>query len=213
MDKKTKILATVGPASDSVEVLEGLIRAGVNVFRLNFSHGSHDYHASTLSKIREAEAKVGKKVGVLQDICGPKIRVGKLEEDFYLESGDTLYFTKEQIVGKKREAGKYELCINQPQILDMLKVGEYIYLYDGNIRVHVTEIGTNIVAIVENSGKLSSNKGVNFPNTVINIEVITPKDEADLLWGAQNGVDFVAVSFVQSAKDILHVRKILEEHK
>lgn len=213
MDKKTKILATVGPASDSVEILEGLIRAGVNVFRLNFSHGSHEYHASTLAKIREAEAKVGKKVGVLQDICGPKIRVGKLEEDFMLVAGDKLYFTKEQIVGKRVKEGMYELCINQPQILDMLKVGEYIYLYDGNIRARVVETGKNIVTEVENSGKLSSNKGVNFPNTVINIEVITPKDEADLLWGAQNGVDFVAVSFVQNANDILHVRSILNEHK
>ncbi|AHJ11942.1 pyruvate kinase [Sulfurospirillum multivorans] len=213
MDKKTKILATVGPASDSVEILEGLIRAGVNVFRLNFSHGTHEYHASTLAKIREAEKNVQKKVGVLQDICGPKIRVGKLEDDFYLEPGDHIHFTKEQIVGKKLEEGKYELCINQPQILDMLKEGEYIYLYDGNIRAKVIEIGDKIVTQVENSGKLSSNKGVNFPNTVINIEVITPKDEADLRWGAENDVDFVAVSFVQSAKDILQARKILKEHK
>ncbi len=213
MDKKTKILATVGPASDSVEILEGLINAGVNVFRLNFSHGTHEYHASTLQKIREAEKNTQKKVGVLQDICGPKIRVGKLEEDFLLESGDKIFFTKEQIVGKKLNNTEYELCINQPQILDMLKVGEYIYLYDGNIRVKVIGVGDKIVTEVENNGKLSSNKGVNFPNTVINIEVITPKDEHDLLWGAQNGVDFVAVSFVQSAKDILHVRSILKEHK
>lgn len=213
MDKKTKILATVGPASDSVEILEGLIRAGVNVFRLNFSHGTHAYHTSTLEKIRQAEANVGKKVGVLQDICGPKIRVGKLESDFFLVQGDKLFFKKEIIEGKKIAEGAYELCINQPHILEMLKVGEYIYLYDGNIRARVIEIGENIVTEVENKGKLSSNKGVNFPNTVINIEVITPKDEIDLLWGAQNGVDFVAVSFVQSAKDILHVRSILKEHK
>ena len=213
MDKKTKILATVGPASDSVEVLEGLIKAGVNVFRLNFSHGTHEYHGSTLAKIREAEANLGQKVGVLQDICGPKIRVGKLEEDFLLESGDRLYFSKEEIVGKKIEENGYALSINQPQILDMLKIDEYIYLYDGNIRARVIEVGENVVTMVENSGKLSSNKGVNFPNTVINIEVITPKDEADLLWGAQNGVDFVAVSFVQSAKDILHVKSILKNHK
>lgn len=212
MYKKTKILATVGPASDSVEILEGLINAGVNVFRLNFSHGTHEYHASTLAKIREAEKNVKRKVGVLQDICGPKIRVGKLEEDFLLVAGDTVCFVKEEIVGKKLREGKYQLCINQPQILDMLKIDEYIYLYDGNIKARVIEVGEKIVTVIENNGKLSSNKGVNFPNTVINIEVITPKDEADLLWGAQNGVDFVAVSFVQSAKDILHVREILKAH-
>ena len=213
MYKKTKILATVGPASDSVEVLAGMIEAGANVFRLNFSHGSHEYHASTLAKIREAEEITGRKVGVLQDICGPKIRVGKLEEDFFLEANDLLYFTKEQIVGKKLGEGKYELCINQPQMLDMLKVDEYIYLYDGNIRVRVIEIGKHVVAVVENHSKLSSNKGVNFPNTVINIEVITPKDKEDLRWGAQHGVDFIAISFVQNAQDILNAKSILEEHK
>jgi len=213
MNKKTKILATIGPASDSVEVLEGLIKAGVNVFRLNFSHGTHEYHASTLAKIREAEKKVGIKVGVLQDICGPKIRVGKLADDFFLKEGDKLYFTKKEIVGKKLTDTTYELCINQPQILDMLKVGEYIYLYDGNIRAKVIEIGKNIVTEIENSGKLSSNKGVNFPNTVINIEVITPKDEADLLWGTQHDIDFVAVSFVQSAKDVLRAKTILTNNK
>ena len=213
MYKKTKILATVGPASDSVDVLAGMIEVGVNVFRLNFSHGSHEYHASTLAKIREAEARVGRKVGVLQDICGPKIRVGKLEEDFFLEENDILYFIKEQIVGKKLEQGKYELCINQPQILDMLSVGDYIYLYDGNIRVRVIESDKKVVAVVENHGKLSSNKGVNFPNTVINIDVITPKDKEDLRWGAEHGVDFVAISFVQSAQDILYAKSILKEHK
>ena len=212
MYKKTKILATVGPASDSVEILEGMINAGVNVFRLNFSHGTHAYHAETLAKIRQAEKNVHRKVGVLQDICGPKIRVGKLKEDFFLEAGDKIWFLKEEILGEKIDDKEYRLCINQPQILDMLKVGEYIYLYDGNIRAKVIQIGDKILTEVENNGKLSSNKGVNFPNTVINIDVITSKDEEDLLWGAQNGVDFVAVSFVQSAKDVLQVREILRKH-
>ncbi|MDD3463047.1 MAG: pyruvate kinase [Sulfurospirillaceae bacterium] len=212
MEKKTKILATVGPASDSAEVLEGLINAGVNVFRLNFSHGTHEYHLSTLKKIREAEKRVGRKVGVLQDICGPKIRVGKLEEDFYLKSGDTVRFVKEIIVGKKIGESEYVLCINQPEILDMMKEGEYIYLYDGNIRAKVISVKDEIVTQIENNGKLSSNKGVNFPNTVISIDVITEKDKKDLLWGAQNDIDFVAVSFVQSAKDVLQVRDILTSH-
>ncbi len=101
MIKKTKILATVGPASDSIEVLEKLIKAGVNVFRLNFSHGTHEYHSNTLKKIREASKNVKIKVGVLQDICGPKVRVGKLEEDFHLKTGDRVIFTKETIIGKK----------------------------------------------------------------------------------------------------------------
>ncbi|WP_458700994.1 pyruvate kinase [Sulfurospirillum sp. 1307] len=211
--KKTKILATVGPASDNIEVLEGLIKAGVNAFRLNFSHGTHEYHSQTIEKIREASKNVGIKVGILQDICGPKIRVGKLKSDFLLKKGDKLIFVKDDIVGEQTSENSYKLCINQPQILDMLKVDEYIYLYDGIIKAKVVSIGEEILTVVENDGKLSSNKGVNFPNTVINIDVITPKDEKDLLWGARNGVDFVAVSFVQNANDVLKVKEILKKYK
>ncbi|DAB34663.1 MAG TPA: pyruvate kinase [Sulfurospirillum sp. UBA12182] len=213
MDKKTKILATVGPASDKLEILEGMIKAGVNVFRMNFSHGTHEYHSQTLQKIRQASENVGIKVGVLQDICGPKVRVGMLKEDFLLKSGDEVTFVKEIIEGEKIAEGRYKLCINQPEILNMLKTGEYIYLYDGNIRAKVIQTGEQIVTKIENDGKLSSNKGVNFPNTVINIEVITEKDKKDLLWGAQNGVDFVAVSFVQNANDVRKAKNILAEYK
>jgi len=213
MNKKTKILATIGPASDSLEILEGLIKAGVNVFRLNFSHGTHEYHLQTIKKIREASKNTNIKVGVLQDICGPKVRVGKLESSFYLKKGDKLVFTKESIEGKKIDDNSYRVCINQPNILDMIKDGEYIYMCDGSIRAKVISIDGDVTTCIDNDGKLSSNKGVNFPNTVINIEVITPKDEKDLLWGAQNDVDFVAISFVQNANDVLKARGLLEGFK
>ncbi len=211
MKKKTKILATVGPASDSSSVLEGLVRAGVDVFRLNFSHGTHAYHLKTLNKIRQIEKKVGKKIGILQDICGPKIRVESLKEDFDLKSGDLLEFSRKSIIGKRSKKGKYKLSINQPGVLDMLKEDEYIYLYDGKIRTKIVEVGKHVVARVENSGTLSSNKGVNFPNTKININVITKKDKKDLEWGVENGVDFVAISFVQNAKDIIQAKEIIAE--
>ncbi len=211
MKKKTKILATVGPASDSSSVLEGLVRAGVDVFRLNFSHGDHACHLKTLTKIRQIEKKLGKKIGVLQDICGPKIRVGKLKSDFQLRSGDLLEFCRKDIVGKMVNKGRYKLSINQPEILDLLKEDEYIYLYDGNIRTRVVEVGKKVVAKVENKGTLSSNKGVNFPNTKININVITKKDKKDLQWGVKNGVDFVAISFVQTSADIIKAKDILCE--
>lgn len=211
MEKRTKILATVGPASDSVETLTELILAGVNVFRLNFSHGSHEYHEATLHKIREAEIKTGKKVGVLQDICGPKIRVGKLEEEFSLVEGDVLEFVRGEVLGRKVSEGKYELSINQPQILDLLRQEEYIYLYDGIIRAKVVEVGERVVARVENNGKLASNKGVNFPNTKLNIDVITPKDEKDMLWAVAHEVDFIAVSFVQRAEDMVRAREIVAQ--
>ncbi len=131
MQKRTKILATVGPASDKVETLSALIKAGVNVFRLNFSHGSHEYHSEVLSNIRTAMRETGLIVGVMQDISGPKIRVGKLKEDFYFESGDRLDFYYESGIGEQISANHYRISITESTILRMLKSGDFVYLYDG----------------------------------------------------------------------------------
>lgn len=210
MNKHTKIVATIGPASDDIVVMENLITNGVNVFRMNFSHGTHEYHKVNIDKIRALEKKLNIYVGVLQDICGPKIRVGKLQENFQLKFGDKLIFQKNEIIGKKLNSNEYEVSINQPEIHDLINVNEYIYLCDGLIRAKVIEKNSqSIVTEIENDGILSSNKGVNFPNTKLNIDVITQKDRLDLEWGAKNGVDFVAISFVQSAKDIQNAREIL----
>lgn len=209
--KRTKIVATVGPASDSIEVLEGLARAGVNVFRLNFSHGTHEYHKATLDKIREVEKKVGFKIGVIQDVCGPKIRCGKLEYPFELKAGDKLRVVKDDIVGRKTGDHSYEITINHPNIFSLMQVGEYIFLYDGTIRARVVDIRPDCIdAVIENDGTLNSNKGVNFPNTKLNIDVITEKDKIDIEWGAKNDVDFVAISFVQTAKDVENAKEIIK---
>lgn len=211
MVKKTKILATIGPASESETVMENLMLAGVNAFRLNFSHGTHEYHKANIEKIRKIEKKLNYRVGIFQDICGPKIRIGKLKEPFELKIGDVIEVHKDEIIGEKISENRYKLSINQPQILPMLKVGEYIYLYDGSVRTRVVKSSGDLVeAVVENDGFLNSNKGVNFPNTKINIEVITEKDRQDMKFGAQNGVNFVAISFVQNANDILKAREILK---
>lgn len=210
MKKRTKILATVGPASDSLEQLEALIRAGVNVFRMNFSHGTHEYHSAVLTLIRQAMKNTGLIVGVLQDISGPKVRIGKLEEDFILKNGDTLEFVQDDIMGVKVADSSYRLTINQREILPKMKVDEFIYLYDGNIRAKVLSVGEKVIAVVQNSGKLSSNKGVNFPNTRIGIDVLTAKDRKDMLWGIEHGVDFMAISFVQNAQDMHNARSIIE---
>lgn len=210
MQKRTKILATVGPSSDRVDILAAMIRAGVNVFRLNFSHGSHEYHSGVLNNIRIAMRETGLIVGVLQDISGPKIRVGKLREDFYLEAGDRLDFHFSPIEGEKIADKHYILSINRPGILKMLKTGDAIYLYDGNIRAKIVEAAADCVqAVVENKGKLSSNKGVNFPNTALGIDILTEKDKADMAWGVANGVDFMAISFVQNARDMIHAREVV----
>jgi len=211
MKKRTKILATVGPASDSLEQIEALMRAGVNVFRLNFSHGTHAYHTEVLGRIRQAIESTGLITGILQDISGPKIRVGMLEEDFLLRVRDTLEFVKEDIVGHKMAEGHYRLTINQKSILDRMNVGEYIYLYDGIIRSRVIEVTSESVKVrVENDGVLSSRKGVNFPNTELGIDILTEKDKKDMEWGVKNGVDFMAISFVQNARDMRAARSVVE---
>ena len=213
MKKRTKILATLGPASHSIEIIEGLIKAGANMFRLNFSHGTHEYHLNTLNNIKEAMKNLNTTVGVLQDISGPKVRVGDLKEPFELLRGDEITFLKDEIVGYKKEDKKYVVSINYPDILDKVKIDEYIYLYDGTIRAKVIQIEGEVIARIENHGILSSKKGVNFPNTVIDINVITKKDEKDIAWGVEHNVDYFAISFVQNGSDMKRARKLLNGYK
>ena len=213
MQKRTKILATLGPASHEIEIIEELIKAGANMFRLNFSHGSHEYHLETLNNIRTAMKNVGKTVGILQDISGPKVRIGDVKEPFELHRDDIITFLKDDMIGYKRGDKDYVVSINYPDILDKVKINEYIYLYDGTIRAKVIETGETVKARIENHGILGSKKGVNFPNTVIDIDVITKKDEKDIAWGVENQVDYFAISFVQNAKDMKKARGLLNGYK
>ncbi|MFA7083712.1 MAG: pyruvate kinase [Arcobacteraceae bacterium] len=213
MEKKTKILATLGPASDTVEKIEGLIKAGANMFRLNFSHGTHKYHSQTLSHIRTAMRNLDTVVGVLQDISGPKVRIGDLKEPFELKRGDIITLQKDEIVGYQKSANEYVVSINYPDIIKKIKVDEFIYLYDGTIRAKVIQTKDELKAVIENHGRLSSKKGVNFPNTAIDIDVITEKDKEDIAWGVANKVDYFAISFVQNAKDMQNARKLLDGYK
>ncbi len=211
MKKRTKILATVGPASDTLESLEALVHAGVNVFRLNFSHGTYEYHKDVLLKIRKVIKKTGLIVGILQDISGPKIRIGELEHNFELVRNDKIVFHKDTLVGKKTADSKYEVSINYPEILAQLNIDDYIYLYDGIIRTKVISISdTGVEVLVENNGLLSSKKGVNFPNTSLGLDVLTDKDRKDIAWGVENKVDFMAISFVQEAKDMINAREVVD---
>lgn len=210
MKKRTKILATIGPASDTLKTIESLIRAGVNVFRLNFSHGTYEYHLDVITKIRQAMKNLGLIVGILQDISGPKIRIGDLEHHFELKEGDRVVFYKKEIMGRAVGKDMFEVSINYPEILSQLHVGDYIYLYDGVIRTKVIRCeDEKVEVIVENDGILSSKKGVNFPNTALGVDVLTQKDRADMEWGVKNGVDFMAISFVQDASDMLKARSIV----
>jgi len=213
MKKRTKILATIGPASDTLEKIESLIRAGANLFRLNFSHGTYEYHYEVLQRIRQAMKNTGLVVGVLQDISGPKIRIGELEHNFELKENDTIVFHKDKMLGKQTAPNKYEVSINYPEIIEQLKEGDFIYLYDGIIRTKVSTCRDGMVeVIVENNGILSSKKGVNFPNTELGVDVLTEKDRKDIAWGVENEVDFMAISFVQTADDMINARKIVDTH-
>ena len=180
------------------------------MFRLNFSHGSHEYHLQTLKNIRTAMKKLNTSVGILQDISGPKVRVGDLKEPFHLEKGDIITFEKDEIIGYKENEHQYRVSINYPDILKKIKVDEYIYLYDGIIRAKVIQTNEIVKAVIENRGTLSSKKGVNFPNTQIDIDVITKKDENDIQWGIENQVDYFAISFVQNENDMKRARKLLK---
>jgi len=212
MNKHTKIIATVGPSSQDTETLERMIRAGVDLFRLNFSHGDHAYHAQSLTNIKEAARRTGRHIGVLQDISGPKVRIGDLAGNIRLAEGDTIECVREELVGDFVAPGRLRVSLNYPEIIGKVEVGDPIYLYDGIIRAQVVEKGEGFFrAKVLTGGILSPRKGVNFPHTRLAIDILTPKDIDDIRWGVENGVDFMAISFVQSADDMLRARDIVRE--
>ena len=202
--KRTKILATVGPATDSYEAIESLLLAGVNGFRLNFSHESYEKSDQHIKWIREASKKHGKPVAILQDLQGPKIRLGVLKENMSVTEGDEL------ILDYAAEHDGFTLPV-QYNLAQKVKANEPIYLFDGKIRTTVIEIlsDTAIKVRVENPGTLMSRKGINLPDTDFGGDILTPKDLKDIDYGAAKDFDFVSLSFVQSPDDITNLRQIL----
>lgn len=208
--RRAKIVCTLGPSTDSEEMIEKLIHAGANVFRMNFSHGTHESHQELLNRIRNVSARIGKPVAALQDISGPKIRIGEVDGAIMLEAGDTLSFVKETVTGSDSQR---EVCLTYPEIIDGLKEGDKIFLADGTIKVEVyANNGSKVDTRVHVGGKLTSRKGVNFPGVKLPIATITEKDRRDLEFGAKLGVDLVALSFVRTKEDILTAKEILKTH-
>ena len=208
--KRTKILATIGPASDSEEMIEKLISGGINGARLNFSHGSHEEHAAKIAKIREISAKLGKNIAILQDLQGPKIRLGDIVDNrFDVVEGDeiVLDYAIQQHDGSANLPVQYNLA-------EKVKVGEPVYIFDGKVRTEVVEIlsGTAIKLKVLNKGTLMSRKGLNLPDTDFGGDVITEKDMRDIEFGATQDIDYVAMSFVQTAEDVEAVCQLLASH-
>ncbi|MBU5468097.1 pyruvate kinase [Virgibacillus sp. MSJ-26] len=209
--RKTKIVCTIGPASESVETLEKLIHAGMNVARLNFSHGNFEEHQARIKNIRTASKNTGKTVAILLDTKGPEIRTRKfVDGEVYINKDDTVYVSMKDIEGTaERFSVTYEGLIN-----DVHK-GSKILLDDGLIELEVVKIdheANEIETKALNSGELKNNKGVNVPNVSVNLPGITEKDAKDILFGIEQDIDFIAASFVRRASDILEIRELLEEN-
>ncbi|TAG55191.1 MAG: pyruvate kinase [Cytophagales bacterium] len=205
---RTKILATVGPASNTPEKLWELVKAGADVFRLNFSHGSHEDHLKVINHIKALNLKYGTTIAMLQDLQGPKIRTGEVENNgVELISGKKLTITTEKVIGNaERIYTSYTLMPRD------VSVGDRILIDDGNLEIKVLSTnGTDtIVTEVVYGGILKSKKGINLPNTKVSEPSLTAKDKEDLLFGLEHGVDWVALSFVRNAKDIDDIKEIIK---
>jgi pyruvate kinase len=200
---KTKIIATIGPASDSPEVLEQLLLAGMNVVRLNFSHGDFSGHGGTIARVRAAAAAVGRRVAIMADLPGPKMRIGKFaEEPVQLVPGETFTLTTEDIPGTRQRAS-----VSFPQLPASVRPGDRLFLNDGYIELAVVQVdGPDVVCRVQVGGELRSRKGVNLPGIDLGISAFTDHDRKCLAFALQHGVDAVSQSFVDRADDIEAVR-------
>lgn len=203
--KRTKIIATVGPSTDSYEAVLELINSGANGLRLNFSHGDHEEHGKRIAWIRKASKALGKPVAIIQDLQGPKVRLGDFDGFIAVEAGQSLSFK----LGADYE--KTGIIPMQYDLAKKVKRGERMYLYDGKVRTTVTSVKDGVVHVrVENAGILVKRKGMNLPDTDFGGDVITTKDRKDMAYGSTQDIDYVAMSFVQTADDIANLRRMLK---
>ncbi|MGD6855533.1 pyruvate kinase [Bacillus infantis] len=209
--RKTKIVCTIGPASESIEKLTQLIEAGMNVSRLNFSHGDFEEHGARIKNIREASKSTGKTVAILLDTKGPEIRTNNMENGAVeLEAGNNIIVSMNEVLGN---ADKFS--VTYAGLIDDVHTGSKILLDDGLIGLEVTKIdkaNSEIHTKILNSGTLKNKKGVNVPGVSVKLPGITEKDANDILFGIEQGVDFIAASFVRRASDVLEIRQLLEDN-
>jgi pyruvate kinase len=209
MLKRTKIIATIGPASSSPAIIAKLIRAGMDAARLNFSHGNWNDHTSRIRLIRHEAEKAGKQIAVIQDLQGPKLRVGAMQNDAVtLRRGDTLLVTTKKITGTSSI-----ISVTYPRLARDLKAGNAILLDDGRLELTVMKkSAAGLLCKVVRGGILRSHKGVNLPGAKLSLPSLSSKDKADLRFGIARGVDYIALSFVRTAKDIVATRAFLSAH-
>jgi len=206
--RRTKIIATIGPSTDSEKSIDELIKSGVNVFRLNMSHGDHTYHQQVFNRIRRCSKKAGSTIAILMDLCGPKIRVGLFENGSIF-----LKRSAKVIVSCANGEGQDGLIISQyKQLYKDVKPGERVLLDDGNLECRVESIqGKNVHCKVVYGGELKNNKGMNLPDSIVSVSSFTAKDEEDVKLAMQLGADFVALSFVRTVKDVQDLKNYMRK--
>jgi len=208
--KRTKIVCTLGPSTESIEMITSLVNAGMNVARLNFSHGTHENHELIINNIRQVEKNTGVPIAILQDLQGPKIRVGTMPDQ-----GVDLIVGQEVVFDTSLDMYQdNKIPVGYKELHKHVKQGERLLLNDGRFEVQVIAVsGTEIKTKIILGGNLTSHKGINVPDSKMNIEVITPKDKQDLLFGIKLGVDIVALSFVMRAQDIKDLRDVINQYQ
>lgn len=205
--KRTKIVCTLGPASEKEEVLRELIKSGLNVCRMNFSHGSHEEHKGRMDLVKKIREELGQPTAILLDTKGPEIRTGQFDmPEVLLEEGQQFTITMKDVMGNK------EMCtVSYKGLANDVKAGDTILIDDGLVGLTVKEVnGDDIVCEVQNSGIVKNHKGVNVPGVKVNLPAITDKDRSDIEFGIEQGIDFIAASFVRKVSDVLAIREILE---
>ncbi len=206
MTKRTKIIATIGPASSSPRVIARLIRAGMDAARLNFSHGDRKDHARRIKVIRGEAAKAGKHIAIIQDLQGPKLRVGEMKNDAVpLKRGDTVTLTTKKVIGTNEL-----VSLTYPRLTKDLKIGDTVLLDDGRLELRVAKKNAHTLSCkIVRGGVLRSRKGVNLPGTHLSLPSLSKKDKEDLRFGVKQGMDYIALSFVRTAEDILLTRRFI----
>ena len=202
----TKILATIGDKTGTEDMLAKLVESGVNMIRLNFSHGTQDEHAARIKAIRAVEKKTGQPLGILADLQGPKYRIGTVKDGIILEEGQEFVFTSSQCEGDRQR-----VYLPHDDIFRVILPKTTILMDDGKLRLTVTKVGTGeFTAIVKTGGPLKSRKGVNVPDVVLDTKPLTEKDLSDLAFALDHGVDGVALSFVQRASDVIEAKALIK---
>ncbi len=208
MKRKTKIVCTIGPAIDSYEMIKKIINAGMNVGRLNFSHGNPEEHKKRIEMIRNTAKELNRYIGIMADTKGPEIRTGMFEEGkAEFKTGDHVRILKEEIMGNKEA-----FHISSPELFDDIEVGDFLLIDDGKMRLTVIKKSVGeFTCVINNSGVIKSRKGVNVPNVKLSMPFISKKDDEDIRFACHNKVDMIALSFVRRKEDVLAVREILKQ--